>query len=81
MATKWNFPPCFIFLIPLKNNSSKVNSSKRINNALITWDTQSCEELVLARKIMILEQSVNCSLKLEIPKQLLNGYYEKQWAK
>ena len=46
----------FIFLIWLKNNISKVKN--KTQNTLIKCNTQSSEELVLTRKIVILEQSV-----------------------
>ena len=59
----------------LKNNSLKVKN--KTENTLIKWDTQRSEELVLTRKILILTK---CSLKLDIFKQLLNYYNEKQWA-
>ena len=55
MPPTWNFLPCFVFLIWLKNNSSKVKN--KTQNTLIKWDTQSGKELVL-RKILILEQNV-----------------------
>ena len=56
MPTKWNFLPCFIFLAPLKNNSSKVRIKtqniyseilKKWDTQVIKWDTQISEELVL----------------------------------
>ena len=43
-------------LTPLKNNSSKVKNKTR--NTFIKRDTERSEELVLTRKIVILEQSV-----------------------
>ena len=58
---KGNFLPCFIFLIRLKNNSSKVRN--KTQNTLIKWDTQSSEELVLTRKTAILERSVVFNFK------------------
>ena len=56
MPSAWNFLPCFIFLIQLKNNSSKVKN--KTQNTLIKHDTQSGKDLVLTRKILILEQNV-----------------------
>ena len=56
MPPTWNFLPCFVFLIQLKKNSSKVKN--KTQNTLIKWDTQNGKELVLARKILILEQNV-----------------------
>ena len=61
MPAKWNFLPCFVVLIPLKNNSLRVKN--KTQEALIKWDIQSSEELVLTRKIAILEQSVLWNLK------------------
>ena len=57
-----NYVPCFVFLIRLKNNSSKVKN--KTQSTLIKWDTQSGNELVLKRKILILEQNVNWIMKL-----------------
>ena len=37
MPTKWNSLTCFIFLVPLKNNTSKVKN--KTQNTLIKWDT------------------------------------------
>ena len=39
MLAKWKFLPRFMFLIPIKNNSSKVRS--KTQNTLIKFDTQS----------------------------------------
>ena len=52
MPAKWNFLPCFIFLVPLKNNSSKVKN--KTQNILIKWDTQSSEEVVFISYFLIL---------------------------
>ena len=45
MPAKWNFLPCFLFLVPL-NNSSKVKN--KTQSTLINWDTQSSEQLVFS---------------------------------
>ena len=62
MPPKWNFLLCFKFLTPLKNNSSKVKN--KTQNTLIKWDTQSSKQLVLTRKILVLEQNVVWNTKL-----------------
>ena len=62
MPSTWNFLPCFIFLIRLKNNSSKVKN--KTQNTLIKDDTQSGKDLDLTRKILILEQNVIWIMKL-----------------
>ena len=52
MPAKWNFLQCFIILVPLKNNSSKVKN--KTENTLIKWDTKSSEELVLSSYFLLL---------------------------
>ena len=55
MPTKRHFLPCFIFLEPLKNNSSKSKLKhktyseilKKWDSQVIRWDTQISKELVL----------------------------------
>ena len=55
MSTKWNFLPCFIFLVPLKIivQKSKIKHKtyseilKKWESQVIKWDTQSSEELLL----------------------------------
>ena len=55
MPTKWNFPPCFIFVVPLKIivQKSKIKHKtyseilKKQDTQVIKWDTQSSEELHL----------------------------------
>ena len=67
----------------ISNSIEKYDSSKvknKTQNALIKWDTQSSEELFnRARKIVISKKVY--SLKLEVLKQLLSYYIEKQWVK
>ena len=41
MPAKWNFLPCFIFLVPLK-----IKVKNKTQNRLIKWDSQRSEELV-----------------------------------
>ena len=64
----------------ISNSIEKYDSSKvknKTQNALIKWDTQSSEELFnRARKIVISKKVY--SLKLEVLKQLLSYYIEKQ---
>ena len=69
MPTKWNFLSCFILLILLKNNSPQVKITTQ--NTLVEWDTQNGEELVLTRKIVILEQSAVCNLSFKKAVKLL----------
>ena len=50
------FSTMFCISNTVKKNSSKVKN--KTQNTLIKWDTQSGKELVLTRKILILEQNV-----------------------
>ena len=52
MPAKWNFLPCFLFLVPLK-----IKVKNKTQNALITRDSQRSDELVIVLhgKILILK--------------------------
>ena len=52
MPAKWNFLPCFLFLVPLK-----IKVKNKTHNALTTRDSQRSDELVIVLhgKILILK--------------------------
>ena len=62
MPAKWNFVPCFIFLVPLKSNCSKVKN--KTQNTLIL--NEILKRIGLSKKNC--DFRTKCSLNIEILK-------------